>query len=121
MIAPQLRISQGQFWTVSDLKIAVQQCYAVSYRGESSYRRMLHECGLSQQQTEKQYRSRPDQQTVVLRDTMSFRLCKIFNENQLGLCNAVRYDPADIVSSGVSSLATPCAEFISEVRNVSGE
>jgi len=65
VLAPQQRISQGQFWTVSDLKIVVQQWYAVSYRSQSSYQRLLHECGLSQQQTEKQYRSRADQQTVA--------------------------------------------------------
>jgi len=65
VIAPQVRIGQGQFWTVSDLKIVLQQWYAVSYQGESSYRRLLHECDLSQQQTEKHYRSRADEQTVA--------------------------------------------------------
>ncbi len=65
VIAPQVRISQGQFWTVSDLKIVVEQWYAVTYQGQSSYRRLLHECGLSQQQTESQYRSRADEQTVA--------------------------------------------------------
>lgn len=65
VIAPDLRISQGQFWTVSDLKIVVQRWYTVTYQGESSYRRLLHECGLSQQQTERQYRSRADEQTVA--------------------------------------------------------
>ena len=35
------------------------------YQGESSYRRLLHEGGLSQQQTERQYRSRADEQTVA--------------------------------------------------------
>ena len=65
VIAPDVRISQGQFWTVSDLKIVVERWYAVTYQGESSYRRLLHECGLSQQQTERQYRSRADEQTVA--------------------------------------------------------
>lgn len=65
VIAPDARISQGQFWTVSDLKIVVEEWFQVSYQGESSYRRLLHECGLSQQQTERQYRSRADAQTVA--------------------------------------------------------
>jgi transposase len=65
VIAPEVRSSQGQFWTVSDLKIVVERWYAVTYQGESSYRRLLHECGLSQQQTERQYRSRADEQTVA--------------------------------------------------------
>ncbi len=61
----EVRISQGQFWTVSDLSIVVERWYAVTYQGVSSYRRLLHECGLSQQQTERQYRSRADEQTVA--------------------------------------------------------
>ena len=65
VIAPDVRISQGQFWTVSDLKIVVERWYQVTYQGESSYRRLLHECGLSQQQTERQYRSRAGEQTVA--------------------------------------------------------
>ena len=65
VIAPDVRISQGQFWTVSDLQIVVKAWYEVEYRTEGSYRRLLHECGLSYQQTEQVYRSRPDAQTVA--------------------------------------------------------
>src|SRR5438876_2255618 len=31
VLAPDVRISQGQFWTVSDLKIVVERWYAVTY------------------------------------------------------------------------------------------
>jgi transposase len=65
VIAPTIRSSHGQFWTVSDLQIVVKQWYEVEYRTDSSYRTLLHECGLSYQRTEKVYRSRPDAQTVV--------------------------------------------------------
>ena len=65
VIAPDGRISQGQFWTVSDLQIVVKAWYAVEYRTPGSYRRLLHECGLSYQQTEQVYRSRPDAQTLA--------------------------------------------------------
>jgi transposase len=65
VIVPEVRISQGQFWTVSDLSSVVERWYDVTYQGEASYRRLLHECGLSQQQTERQYRSRADEQTVA--------------------------------------------------------
>lgn len=65
VIAPDMRISQGQFWTVSDLQIVVKAWYEVEYRTLGSYRALLHECGLSYQRTEKVYRSRPDQQTVA--------------------------------------------------------
>lgn len=65
IIAPEVRISQGQFWTVSDLQIVVKAWYAVTYRTAGSYRRLLHECALSYQQTERVYRSRPDARTVA--------------------------------------------------------
>jgi transposase len=59
VIAAEVRISQGQFWTVSDLKIVVQQWYGVSYRCRDSYVALLHACRYSQQQTERVYRSQP--------------------------------------------------------------
>lgn len=65
VIAPDVRISHGKFWTVSDLHIVVKTWYAVEYRTQGSYRRLLHECNLSYQQTEQIYRSRPDAQTVA--------------------------------------------------------
>jgi len=65
VIAPEVRLSRGQFWTVSDLHIVVKAWYAVEYRTVDSYRTLLHECGLSYQHTEKVYRSQPDAQTVA--------------------------------------------------------
>jgi transposase len=65
VIVPEVRISQGQFWTVSDLQIVVKAWYDVEYRTTDSYRTLLHECGLSYQRTEQVYRSRPDAQTVA--------------------------------------------------------
>lgn len=52
------QISEGQFWTVSDLEIAVQHWYGVTYHSQRSYVGLMHECGLSYQRTEKVYRSR---------------------------------------------------------------
>jgi len=65
VMAAEVRISRGQFWTVSDLQIVVNAWYQVEYRRLDSYRGLLHECGLSYQHTEKVYRSRPDAQTVA--------------------------------------------------------
>ena len=65
VIAADMRVSQGQFWTVSDLQIVVEQWYGVSYTTLDSYRGLLHECGFSYQHTEKVYRSRPDEQTIA--------------------------------------------------------
>jgi len=65
VIAAEVRISRGQFWTVSDLQIVVNAWYQVEYSTLDSYRGLLHECGLSYQRTEKVYRSHPDAQTVA--------------------------------------------------------
>jgi transposase len=65
VIAPEVRIGHGPFWTVSDLQLVVKAWYAVEYRTLGSYRRLLHECDLSYQQTEQVYRSRPDARTVA--------------------------------------------------------
>jgi len=66
VIAPEVRISHGQFWTVSDLQIVVKAWYDVAYSSPQSYRGLLYECGLSYQQTERVYRSRPDAATVAV-------------------------------------------------------
>ena len=65
VLSPEVRLSQGQFWTVSDLKIVVHQWYGITYQSDTSYRTVLHECRFSQQQTEPQYRSRPDEQAIA--------------------------------------------------------
>jgi transposase len=65
VIATEIRISQGQFWTISDLQIMVQEWYGVTYRTKGSYRRLLNECGFSYQHTESIYRSRPNALTMA--------------------------------------------------------
>jgi len=65
VIETELRISQGQFWTVTDLAIVIERWYGVTYGCRLSYVRLLHECHFSQQQTEPVYRSQPDQRTVA--------------------------------------------------------
>ncbi len=65
VIETELRISAGQFWTVTDLAIVIKRWYGVTYGCRLSYVRLLHECHFSQQQTEPVYRSQPDQRTVA--------------------------------------------------------
>lgn len=65
VIAAEVRVSRGAFWTVSDLQIVVEQWYGVRYRSVDSYRGLLHECGFSYQQSEKVYRSQPDAPSVA--------------------------------------------------------
>jgi putative transposase len=59
-----VHLSQGQFWTVSDLRVAVQHWYGVTYQSEDSYLHLLRRCGFSYQRAERVYRSRPNVQTV---------------------------------------------------------
>jgi len=62
LLSAEVRISQGAFWTVSDLQVAVKQWYGVVYQDETTYRRLLHHCGFSYQRTEAVYRSQADAQ-----------------------------------------------------------
>jgi len=59
VIAPEMRAERGAFWTVSDLQMVVEQWYGVTYDSQTSYRNLLHACGLSYQKVEKIYRSQP--------------------------------------------------------------
>jgi transposase len=64
--SPEARgMSAGQFWTVSDLEVAVQQWYGVSYRSPRSYVTLLHACGFTYQRAEKVYRSRASEHEIA--------------------------------------------------------
>jgi transposase len=65
VLEAEIRISQGQFWMVSHLRVVVKRWYGVTYACRDSYVRLLDDCHFSQQQTEPVYRSQPDQQTVA--------------------------------------------------------
>lgn len=62
VIIPEKRIRSGQFWTISDVRIVVEQWYDVVYQHDSSYRRLLHVCGFSYQKVEHVYRSQASEQ-----------------------------------------------------------
>jgi transposase len=65
VIAPELRISQGQFWTLSDLQIVVERWYGVVYEDGGSYRRLFDQCGFSYQRAERVYKSRPSEAEIA--------------------------------------------------------
>lgn len=65
VLPPNMRIHQGEFWTVSDLKVAVKQWYGVTYQSDTSYRVLFKECDFSFQRTTGQYRSRASQEAVA--------------------------------------------------------
>lgn len=65
VIGSGIRVERGAFWTVSDLRIVVEQWYGVTYQSETSYRSLLAQCGLSYQKAEKVYRSRPNELAIA--------------------------------------------------------
>jgi transposase len=58
LFGPTAATVDGQFWTLPDLKRAVQQWYSVSYQSNSSYYRLLDLCGFSYQRPMKAYKAR---------------------------------------------------------------
>lgn len=65
ILSREVRISQGSFWTVSDVQLAVKQWYGVVYRSADSYRALLHEADFSYQRSQTVYRSKPCQADVA--------------------------------------------------------
>jgi transposase len=65
VLAPTLRLSQGQFWTVSDLHLALEAWYGVVYNDPGTYRDLLAACEFSYQRAERVYKSRPSQAEVA--------------------------------------------------------
>ena len=59
------QLSTGQFWTVSDLEVAVEQWYGVRYHSQRSYVTLMHDCGFSYQRAEKVYRSRSHDRDIA--------------------------------------------------------
>lgn len=60
-----LHLSEGGYWTVSDLRVAVEQWFGVVYKDETSYQTLLHQSGLSDQRSAKVYRSKPSAAEVT--------------------------------------------------------
>jgi len=60
-----LHLSGGEYWTVSDLRVAVEQWFGVVYADETSYQTLLHQSGFSYQRSSKIYRSRPNEATLA--------------------------------------------------------
>lgn len=65
LLSPEVRLEHGQFWTVSDLAIAVEHWYGIVYTDRGSYRNLLHRCGFSYQKAERVYKSRPSEAEVA--------------------------------------------------------
>jgi transposase len=64
LAADERRHSIG-FWTVEDLMVLVERWYGVRWSSRTSYLTLLHECSLSMQRVNKQYRSRPSASAIA--------------------------------------------------------
>lgn len=61
-----LHLSTREYWTVSDLRVGVEQWFGVVYQDETSYQSLLHKSGFSYQRTTKVYRSRPSEAALAV-------------------------------------------------------
>jgi transposase len=59
LLPAEVCVSEGRFWTVSDLMIVVEQWYGVTYQDAGSYRNLFKRCGFSYHRAEQVYKSRP--------------------------------------------------------------
>jgi transposase len=65
LLAAAERRHRIPFWTVEDLVVLVERWYGVRWKSRTSYTTLLHECGLSVQRVNKQYRSRPSASAIA--------------------------------------------------------
>jgi transposase len=73
-------VGEGQFWTVADLKRAVEQWYGVSYSSATTYQRLLAKCGFSYQRPDKVYKSRQMEQVLEFAANLDKKLVDVAQE-----------------------------------------
>ena len=62
--------ADGQFWTIPDLKRAVQQWYGVIWTSHSSYLALFADCAFSYQRTQKVFKSRREADVVTFEEQL---------------------------------------------------
>ena len=70
LFGPDTATSDGQFWTVPDLKRAVQDWFGVTWTSTSSYLALLDDCGFSYQRTQKVFKSRVERDNLAFEDLL---------------------------------------------------
>ena len=58
LFGPNAATPSGQFWTLSDLRKAIEQWYDVRYRSTRSYYQLFARCGFSYQRPDQVFKSR---------------------------------------------------------------
>ena len=54
----------GQFWSIEDLALLVEEKYDLEYKSRTSYINLLHQCGFSYQKTEKVFKNHSAQKVA---------------------------------------------------------
>jgi transposase len=70
MFGPAAATPDGQFWTVPDLRRAVQQWTGVSWDSPSSYLALFKACGFTYQRTQKVFKSRREVDVVTFEEQL---------------------------------------------------
>ena len=70
LFGPETATSDGQFWTVPDLKRAVQAWFGVTWTSPSSYLALLTDCGFTYQRTQKVYTSRSERDILAFEEQL---------------------------------------------------
>ncbi len=68
LFGPDTATADGSFWTVPDLKRAVQAWFGVTWQSRSSYLALLADCGFSYQRAQKVFKSRNEREVVAFEE-----------------------------------------------------
>ena len=70
LFGPDTATADGQFWTVSDLRRAVQQWVGVTWDSPTSYAALFAACGFTYQRTQKVFKSRREADIVTFEEQL---------------------------------------------------
>jgi transposase len=70
LFGPETATPDGQFWTVPDLKRAVQSWFGVTWRSPASYLALLADCGFSYQRAQKVFKSRSERDVLAFEEQL---------------------------------------------------
>ena len=70
VFGPVTATPDGQFWTVPDLRRAVQHWFSIHWNSASSYLALFAACGFSYQRTQKVFKSRSERDVVAFEEQL---------------------------------------------------
>ncbi len=70
LFGPQTATPDGQFWSMPDLKRAVQEWFGVTWSSPSSYLALLADCGFTYQRAQQVYKSRSEREILACEEQL---------------------------------------------------